>query len=161
MSEPAFFRTEIWHPLSVHFPITLLLLATVIMVVALFLRGDQKLFWQKAGSYSLYAGCLAAWVAIYTGDMADGIVSRKICDPTVLKSHEVAAFNLAYLFTGATVLTLSLNIIKLYHKPLRVLIVLLMLAGTYFLIDAGHNGVQVVYQQGGGVNVPSSDCNGY
>ena len=161
MTEPTFGRAEIWHPLTLHFPITLLLIATVVMVVALFLQGDRKMFWQKVGSYSLYAGCLAAWLAIYTGDMADGIVSRKICDPTILKSHENAAFNLAYLFTAATALTLSLNIIKLYQKALRITAVLLMLGGTYYLVEAGHKGAQVVYEQGGGVNVPASDCAGY
>ncbi|MBC5994916.1 DUF2231 domain-containing protein [Pontibacter cellulosilyticus] len=161
MTEPTFWRAEIWHPLTLHFPITLLLVATVVMVVVLFLSGDKKIFWQKVGSYSLYAGCLAAWVAIYTGDMADGIVSRKICDPTVLKSHENAAFNLAYLFTAATALTLSLNIINLYHKTLRILVVLLMIAGTYYLVETGHKGAQVVYEQGGGVNMPASDCAGY
>lgn len=162
MTEPTFWRTEIWHPLTLHFPITLLLVATVVMVVALFLHGDRKLFCQKVGSYSLYAGCLAAWVAIYTGDMADGIVSRKICDPTVLKAHEIAAYNLTYLFTAATAfnLTLVFNLIKKHTKALRVLVLLLMLAGTYFLVDAGHNGAKVVYQQAGGVNVPASDCAG-
>ena len=161
MTEPTFWRAEIWHPLTLHFPITLLLVATVVMAVALFLQGDRKMFWLKVGSYSLYAGCLAAWLAIYTGDMADGIVSRKICDPTILKSHENAAFRLTYLFTAATALTLSLNIIHLYNKALRVLVVLLMLAGSYFLIEAGHKGAQVVYEQGGGVNMPASDCAGY
>lgn len=163
MNEPTFWRTEIWHPLTVHFPITLLLVATVVLVAALFLKENQKLFWQKVGYYALYAGCLAAWAAIYTGDMADGIVSRKICDPTILKSHENAAFNLAYLFTGAAILSFipAFNLVKKYHKALRILIVLLMLAGTYFLIEAGHHGAQVVYQQAGGVNVPSSDCAGF
>ena len=78
MSEPTFWRTEVWHPLSVHFPIAILLLATIAKTIALLLRGDQKPFWQKAGSYLLYLGVITAWVAIYTGDLAYCFVSRKI-----------------------------------------------------------------------------------
>ncbi len=163
MNEPTFWRTEIWHPLSVHFPIAILLLATIATSIALFMRGDQKPFWQRAGSYLLYLGALSAWVAIYTGDMADGIVSRKLCDPTVLKDHELAAFNVAYLFSGATVLdvVLRFNLIKVWHKLLNILVVLLMLAGSGFLAYAGHLGAEVVYEQAGGVNVPTSDCAGF
>jgi uncharacterized membrane protein len=160
MAEPTFWRTEIWHPLTVHFPLCLLLIATLVKLITLWLNGEQKHFWQKVGSYALYAGCLAAWASIYTGDMAEGIVSRKLCDPTILKSHETAAFNLGYFFTGAAALNLalSLNLIRVYQKVMHVLIVLLMLVGAYYLIYAGHLGAQVVYQQAGGVNVPSANC---
>jgi uncharacterized membrane protein len=163
MSEPTFWRTEIWHPLSVHFPIAILLLATIVKSVALFVHGDQKPFWQKAGSYLLYLGVVTAWAAIYTGDMADGIVSRKLCDPTVLKDHEIAAYNVAYLFSAATALNflLRFNVIKLWPKALQALVVVLMLIGSGYLAYAGHLGAQVVYEQAGGVNVPTSDCAGF
>lgn len=163
MSDPTFWRTEMWHPLTLHFPISLLLLATFSKLVALFLRGSQAYFWQRAGAYLLYAGCLMAWLSIYTGDIADGIVSRKLCDPTVLKRHEIAAYNLAYLFTAATALDLSLrfNLIKVKTKLLQTLVVLLMLVGTGFLIYTSHLGATVVYEQAGGVNVPAGDCAGF
>lgn len=163
MGEPSFWRTEIWHPLTLHFPIALLLLATVTKQVALLLQGNSALFWQRAGAYLLYAGCLSAWLSIYTGGLAEGIVSRKICDPTILKDHEIAAYNLAYLFSAATVLELGLrfNLIKFQIKVLHWSVVLLMLAGSGFLIYAGHLGARVVYQQAGGVLVPTSDCAGY
>jgi uncharacterized membrane protein len=163
MSEPTFWRTEIWHPLTVHFPITLLLLASVVKLVVLFLRTEQAQFWSRAGAYMLYAGSLAAWLSIYTGDMADGIVSRKLCDPTVLKDHEIAAYNLAYLFSAATALDLSLrlNLIKLKTDLLQVVVVLLMLVGAGYLLYTGHLGARVVYQQAGGVNTPAGDCAGF
>ncbi|GAB3533706.1 hypothetical protein GCM10027443_19600 [Pontibacter brevis] len=163
MNELTFWRTEMWHPLTLHFPISLLLLATFAKVVALFLRSSQGLFWHRAGAYLLYAGCLMAWVSIYTGDMADGMVSRKLCDPTVLKRHEIAAYNLAYLFSAATALELGLrlNLIKAKVKWLQAVVVLLMVAGAGFLIYTSHLGATVVYEQAGGVNVPASDCAGF
>jgi uncharacterized membrane protein len=163
MSEPTFWRTEIFHPLTVHFPIALLLVATMAKAVTVLLREEQFRFWQRVGSYLLYAGSIAAWVAIYTGDMADGIVSRKICDPTVLKDHENAAFTLAYLFTAAAALDLMLlyNFITARQKVLRLLVGALMVAGSVFLINVGHLGARVVYEQAGGVNIPASDCAGF
>ena len=163
MNEPAFWRTEIWHPLTVHFPIAILLLATLAKAVGLFVGGEQKAFWQRAGSYLRYLGCVTAWVAIYTGDMADGVVSRKICDPTILKDHEIAAFNVAYFFSAAAAITLlyTFKRIKVWHKALQGLVVVLMLIGSGYLAYAGHLGAQVVYNQAGGVNVPSSDCAGF
>jgi len=163
MSDLTFWRTEIWHPLSVHFPIALLTFATVAKLVALFIGPSSSVFWKKMGSFLLYIGCLAAWVSIYTGDMADGIVSRKLCDPTVLKDHENAAYNLTYIFSAAALLDLAilLNLIKVKLKLLSVLILVLLLVGSGYLIYAGHLGARVVYDQAGGVNVPTSDCAGF
>lgn len=163
MFDDTFWRTEMWHPLTLHFPISLLLLATVSKVVALFLRSHQAAFWHRAGAYLLYAGCLMAWVSIYTGDMADGIVSRKLCDPTVLKRHEIAAYNLAYLFSAATALDLGLRfqLVRVKANWLQALVVLLMVAGAGFLIYTSHLGATVVYEQAGGVNVPTSNCAGF
>jgi uncharacterized membrane protein len=160
MSEASFWRTEIWHPLSVHFPIAILILATLAQSLALVLRTDARAFWQKAASYLLYLGVLTAWLGIYTGHEADGLVARKICDPTVLKDHEIAAFNMAYLFSAAAALTLALPLplLKTRQAILRLLVLLLMAAGTFFLVRAGHLGASVVYQQAGGVLVPKADC---
>lgn len=114
MPDPDFWRTEIWHPLSVHFPIALLLVSTLIKIIAAGLKKGHNATWWNLGSVILYSGCLTVWVSIYTGDMADAIVARKICDPTVLKSHEIAAYYVAYLFSAASVIDIaaSSNLVK-------------------------------------------------
>ncbi|MCX2741212.1 DUF2231 domain-containing protein [Pontibacter anaerobius] len=160
MTEPAFWRTEVWHPLTVHFPIALLTFATLLKLFAIFLKPASADFWQKAGSFLLYVGTLAAWLSFFTGDMAEGIVSRKLCDPTVLKDHEIFAELLTYTFTIAALLDMAQrnNLVKYKPRLLQVLVILMMLTGTGFLIYAGHLGAQVVYQQAGGVYVPSANC---
>lgn len=154
---------ELWHPLTVHFPIALLLFATLAKLVALLMNPSSSEFWKKMGSFMLFTGCFFAWLAIYTGDLADGIVSRKLCDPTMLKDHENAAFNLAYLFSAAVILdaVLLLNLIKVKQKLIGLVVLVLMLAGSGFLIYTSHLGASVVYEQAGGVNVPSGDCAGF
>lgn len=160
MSEPTFWRTEVWHPLSVHMPLALLLFATLLKLVSLVLKPSASVFWRRAASLLLYVGTLCAWVSIYTGDLADGIVSRTLCDPTVLKRHELAAYNTAYFYSGATLLSLAQHYPLPRPKALLLgsIIAVLMLAGAYFMVRAGHLGAEVVYQQAGGVQVPTADC---
>lgn len=161
MPEAFLTREEIWHPLSVHFPTALLVFATIIKLLALVLKEQQRYIWETLGSLMLFAGSLLAWLSIYTGDLADGIVARTLCDPTILKSHEIAAFTMAYLFTSASLINLVLLSGKLTVKllnPLKYALVLVMLTGSGYLTYTAHLGASLVYQQGAGVHKPSSDC---
>lgn len=71
---PEFWRTEVFHPLSVHFPIGLLVVAMLFKTIAIW---HNKETYNFGGSILLALGVLGLWIAIYTGDLADGIVSRK------------------------------------------------------------------------------------
>jgi uncharacterized membrane protein len=164
MSQGAFWREEIWHPLTVHFPIALLLFATIIWLTALLLKNKQRHNCEISGSLLLFAGSLTAWVSIYTGDIADGAVAQNLCDPTILKSHEIASYTMAYLFTAASLLNLILILVKLRDQYVRILkygLVLVMLFGSGYLTYGAHLGATLVYQQGAGVHKPSADCSGF
>lgn len=154
---PEFWRTEVWHPLSVHYPIALLLVALLFKILALAIKGQT---WNKAGSALLLMGTIGAWIAVYTGSLADGIVSRKICDPTVLKDHENAAYTLAWIFSAALLLDFTTlgGLFRRYSRALKFSTVILMLVGSGFLAYTGHLGATLVYQQGAGVYKPSEDC---
>ncbi|MGM0934444.1 MAG: DUF2231 domain-containing protein [Bacteroidota bacterium] len=154
---PEFWRTEVFHPLSVHFPVALLLVATLFKIVSLWSRNKV---WPQAGSILLGLGIIGAWIAIYTGDQADGIVSRKLCDPTVLKDHENMAYITAWIFTAALVLDLALTygILNFKRNILKFFLVLMMLTGSVYLGLVGHLGAELVYQQAAGVYTPSEDC---
>ncbi|MAM18500.1 MAG: DUF2231 domain-containing protein [Christiangramia sp.] len=153
---PEFFRTEVYHPLFVHFPIVLLLIATLFKIVSLW---SKKVTYSEGGSILLILGVISVWIAVYTGDQADGIVSRQLCDPTVLKEHENLATTTAWIFSMALVLDLLLRYVESFKKKSAYYIVaLLMLAGSVTLTLAGHHGAELVYQQAAGVNVPSEDC---
>lgn len=157
---PDFWRTEVWHPLSVHFPIVLLLVGTLAYLFSLLLKNQKQQMWDYFSRFLLVAGTVAAWIAIYTGGLADGIVSRKICDPTVLKSHETSAYTLSILFSIAVVLLFvqDFSFPKIARKFVQLLIVGLLLTGSGYLFYTGHLGASVVYQQGGGVYHPSPNC---
>ena len=162
MPEGNFWRTEIWHPLSVHFPVALLLIATATFLVSFFIKTETRKQWQNAASGLLMVGCLSAWLSVYTGNLADGIVARKICDPTVLKDHQIAALTMAYLFTIAStliILSLFFQLKPKWKTGLYFVTLVIMLTGSGYLIYAGHTGASLVYQQGAGVNNHSVDCN--
>lgn len=154
---PEFWRTEIWHPLSVHFPIGILTVALLFKFIALI---KPKSTWSSGGSLLLYLGTIGAWVAIYTGDLADGIVSRELCDPTVLKDHENAAYTTVWLFTATSLLDMLrfLGVRILKSRLLGWIVVMLMSIGAGFLAYSGHLGATLVYQQAAGVYTPSDDC---
>lgn len=157
---PEFWRTEVWHPLSVHFPIALLIFSSLSFMVSIFLKDSLKGTWHFMFKVLLIVGVVAAWIAIYTGDMAGGEVTRRICDPTILKDHEIQAYTFTILFTVAlgVVFLGQLPFLLRFKKVVLWLILILLLAGNFFLIYTGHLGASLVYQQGAGVYQPTEDC---
>ncbi len=153
-------RTEVIHPLSVHFPIVLLLIASFLSWLSLLRprRDGLKiaLFW------SLLLGSASAWLAVYTGDLADGRVSRSLCDPTILKQHENFALALSYTYTVMLVIAGAKQLLA-FRKPrlLVILLAVLGLAGAAMVVYVGHLGASLVYEQAAGVVVPPDDCAGF
>ncbi|GAA4646945.1 hypothetical protein GCM10023115_49070 [Pontixanthobacter gangjinensis] len=153
---PDFWRTEVFHPLSVHFPIVLLLMASLFKLIGLW---SSRITWDHGGRFLLILGVIGVWLSIYTGNLADGIVSRQLCDPTVLKEHENFAYTTAWIFTIALLIDILTRYIDLIKTRITgIILVILMLAGSASLAYVGHLGAELVYQQAAGVNVPSGDC---
>lgn len=154
---PDFWRAEIWHPLSIHLPLALLIAGSLFYVFSLIIRKDA---WLKPAGIFVLIGTLGAWVAVYTGNLADAAVARGICDPTVLEAHEQNAWVVTGFFTAASLLIVFswLNFWQRFKKWMYLVIIALMLAGSGFLIYTGHLGATLVYQQAAGVHQPSEDC---
>lgn len=152
-----FYRAETYHPASVHWPIVLLTIGSIFYIIGFF----KENYLAPSGRILLFVGVAGAWLAIYTGNLADGIVSRKLCDPTVLKTHENFAYYTSYLFSGVLIVDLTLIFSQLKEKIIRYLRWLLMLSmvvGLAILTYVGHLGGTLVYDQAAGVVVPSEDC---
>jgi len=155
---PELWRTEIWHPLSVHFPLAIVLLGSFLLVFGFF---AQRPFLNKMAKLLLVLGTVGLFLAIYTGNIADSVVSRKICDPTVLKTHEVNAYIVAWLFSivSAMVIMEHFGFFKKFNRLLQIALVALSIIGSVFLAYTGHLGATLVYQQAAGVHIPSENCN--
>ena len=156
---PDFWRTAVWHPLSVHFPIVFILFSACAYIISL-LSEKRRESWEFVARVCLYISVPVTWLAIFTGDMAYGEVSRTLCDPTILKDHEIASYYVSIIISVAAGLQLiaDLNLFRKYSNLIRLAVLLLLFSSSGFLIYSGHLGAQLVYQQGAGTFSPSEDC---
>lgn len=155
MQEIEFWRTAVYHPLSVHFPIVIIILATLFKLLSLF---NHK--FKSTTQILIGLGLISTWIAYYTGSQADGEVSSTICDPTVLKSHENFALYLGYIISVAALIELNLKfkIIKISKKWQSYVVLTGLIISCGILTYVGHLGAELVYNQASGVNIPSEDC---
>lgn len=161
MQEPlSLWRVELLHPLTIHIPIALLLFGTIFWLCSLFLNGKYS-FLRPSSRLIILIGSIGAWVAVYTGLLADGQVARTLCDPTVAKEHERFAFTVGYLFSAFVVIEWVHHkqyLSFLTGKWVRGALAILLLAGCGFLGYVGHLGAQLVYQQSAAVYQPTEQC---
>ncbi len=155
MQDIEFWRTVIYHPLSVHFPIVLILLAAFFKLLSLF-----KTKFTSTTRILIFLAAVTTWIAYYTGSLADGEVSRQLCDPTILKTHENFALYLGYIISVAAAIELivMLNLIKITKKLYCGLSLTLLLIACSGVIYVGHLGAELVYNQAAGVYIPTEDC---
>lgn len=154
---PDFWRTELFHPLIVHFPISLLLVAFLFKIIALKYKTDV---WERGGTALLSLGVISVWAAIFTGSLAEDIVSENLCDPSVLEEHQNLAWVTAWLFTSGLVIDLLRYIkVPLFNNIVFLIAVLLFLTGgSGLLVYVGHLGASMVFEQAAAVHTPSPDC---
>lgn len=157
---PDFWRAVVFHPLSVHFPIALLLFSTFAYAVAVFLKEENRNRWLFMAQILLIAGVIGGWISIYTGNVADGEVSRTICDPPALKDHEITAYTATIIFSCSLGILILKKIFfaSAITNLFTYFVLLLLLTGSGFLMYAGHLGATLVYQQAAGVYHPSENC---
>lgn len=159
---PSLWRTELWHPMVVHFPIVLLLIAMAMRIAMYFVGSDRAELLKKMSQWSLYGGTIALWLAIYTGIQAGRIVSSKLCDPTVLHDHRNAAYILGYLFSFTSVVDAisfkAFDISERIKKYKEWLVTVLLVLGSAYMVYTAHLGASLVYQQSAGVYQPTEQC---
>ncbi len=153
-------RSELWHPLTAHFPLGLLLLAPFIALAWVIWNkhfiSNYLLF---THSLLLWVGTLFLWITVYSGEIAYGTEVRRICDPTVLKDHLRWAYISGAFFSLAVVLdALRWNWKTKKNALLIYTVIINMVMGAAALSYVGHLGARLVYQQGAGVYHPSEDC---
>ena len=142
------------HPMLVHFPIVLWLVAEAIAVVILFRGGDlsARRHWPMTAFYALLGGTLVAALAAVFGDMALDHAVAAGFNPAPMELHETVALTTLALFGLHTVLRLlaiwraySLTGIRGWVSELPGLI------GICLLIYTAYLGGELVYHIG--VNV--------
>ncbi|MDD9146986.1 MULTISPECIES: DUF2231 domain-containing protein [unclassified Sporolactobacillus] len=132
------------HPLLVHFPIALLLLATVTQIIAVIWKKD---FFDKAALYLLVVGFLSGIVASLSGDGAEQFASTHWGNGylSVVRIHKIYAAVTMLLFAAALGARILLHFIK--SRIFMPLVLAFCILGSITLALTGHYGGQMVYIQ--------------
>ena len=134
-------NTEHFHPLTVHFPIALLLVGFFLEFLSLIFKKEHCL--SKAGFYLMILGTLGAVAAYFTGEFFSkdliGLAGEK------KEFHEVMAKTTMFIMIAATIIRIILIRIKKEKTAWKWLVFALYLAGAGFVAYTGLLGGQLVY----------------
>jgi uncharacterized membrane protein len=135
------------HPIIVHFPLVLLIIAVLFDLVGLALT---KFDWIKKSALLLYfLGTIAAAVAFITGNEASNIIDIPANAFSAVNEHADWAEITLWFFSIYTIIRLAVGLFfKSLKKVFVVPIVLAGLLGIYFLYQTGDHGAQLVFGYG-------------
>ncbi len=137
------------HPLLVHFPIGIIILAVLMNFVSLFISDE---WWDEKKSTIIYlVGSLSAIGVYYSGKSAADSVFLPAEAQSVLNNHADWAFWLVWFFIAFAILRIGLHYFKLFEKPItKYLAFVAVLPGLFILYETGENGAEMVFGYGAG-----------
>lgn len=156
------------HPLIIHFPIALLLIAPIFILVGAVLAPAKGRSYLIAAMVLLLVGTAAIFVAVETGEAAGKLAERVPGVEQVLEAHESLAERTCAVFSVLSVVFLALLAVprllkradtRLTTTILPLAFLVLYGAGALLLVNTAHNGGRLVHEFGVRAMVPSSPTN--
>lgn len=144
------------HPIVVHFPIALLLIAPVLILLGIVFYSQNRAFFISAFVLML-AGTIAAVVSVATGDAAGELAERMAGVEAVLERHEELAETTRNIFLALTVAFSAIVFVPMILKrdlgkkvmlPVSFAFLLFYAAGAVVLMNAAHEGGRLVHEFG-------------
>ncbi len=152
------------HPLIVHFPVALLLVAPILVLLGMFLpKSSRGLF--LAAFVLMVLGTAATYVAVATGEAAGEMAERTPGVAAVLEGHEGLAETTRIIFTALTVIfAVILFAPPLFKRDLgrksllalNLAFLLFYSAGAVMLINVAHQGGRLVHEFGVRAMMPTT-----
>ena len=145
------------HPLIVHFPIALLLIAPLFVLIGALLSPLKGRTWFLTALTLMAVGTVSIFVAVSTGQSAGELADRNEAVSAVLERHEQLAETTRIVFAVLTVIfaTIVLAPMALRRVPGRATSTILALifllfygAGGLLLVNTAHNGGRLVHELG-------------
>lgn len=138
-----------FHPMIVHFPIALLLLAVLADLLNFFL---PDAWWDSVKTTALYAvGALSGIAAYYTGTLAADSVFLPAGAQSVLNEHADWAWWTVWFFGLYVLLRMAVHWYDRFdQKAVRILLFALALPGVFMLYETGDHGARMVFGYGTG-----------
>jgi uncharacterized membrane protein len=145
------------HPLIIHFPIALLLIAPIFIVVGAVLTPAKGRSYLIAAMVLLLVGTAAIFVAVESGEAAGKLAERTPGMARVLETHESLAERTQAVFSVLSVIFLALLAVpwllkradtRLTTTILPLAFLVLYSAGALLLVNTAHNGGRLVHEFG-------------
>ena len=145
------------HPLIVHFPIALLLVAPLFIVIGVSLRPEKGRVYLFSALILMALGTSAVFVALETGEAAAKLAERTPEINAVLEHHEQLAETTRVVFSVLTVIFAAIVLLpsllrrsggRLAGRALPLIFLVLYGAGMLLLINTAHNGGRLVHEFG-------------
>jgi len=129
------------HPLSVHFPIALIMVGFLFDLLYLIFKKEHCL--SKAGLYLMVLGTLGAVAAFFTGEY----FSKNLLGPAgeMKETHELFAKTTMYLMLGASAIRIYMVMAKKDQSWIKWLVFLLYAVGAGLVSYTGYLGGSLVY----------------
>ncbi|HEX6880554.1 MAG TPA: DUF2231 domain-containing protein [Terriglobales bacterium] len=145
------------HPLIIHFPIVLLLVAPLFVLAGLFMPMKTARHIYYAALALMVLGTLAAFVSYSTGEAAGKLAERTPEINAAIERHEELAETTRLIFSILTLLfAVLLSVPKLFkfELPRRINVISAIVflffyaSGTIALVNTAHQGGMLVHQYG-------------
>lgn len=145
------------HPLIIHFPIALLLIAPFFILVGAALTPARGRPYLMAAMALLLAGTASIFVAVETGEAAGRLAERGPGIEQVLENHQSLAERTQAVFSVLSVIFVALTAVpwllnrgdtRLTTTILPLAFLVLYGAGALLLINTAHDGGRLVHEFG-------------
>jgi uncharacterized membrane protein len=145
------------HPLIVHFPVALLLVAPLFIMIGALLQPEKGRVYLFSALILMALGTSAVFMALETGEAAAKLTERTPEINTVLEHHEQLAETTRMAFSALTVIFAAIILLpgRLRRSPRwlagRALLLLFLLAygaGMLLVVNTAHNGGRLVHEFG-------------
>ncbi len=132
-----------YHPLVIHFPIVLLIMALVFQLLSLFIYKSE---FSVAALILLALGVISAWLANNTFHAMPGELTGQAKE--IFSTHEqMATLTWWFSFVALILKLVSMYFIK-NRRGLEIIVSLLLLASSVTVSIAGHHGAMLVHMEG-------------